>query len=155
VEGLLWCLHYSKEYECHVIVLNPQYVPSSSGQRGSTTHSRQSKEDKGRKGQSGLVCAPLKTINYFIYLHSNIALLTVTPSRVLHPISHIWLWEGASPPLHTRHPLSLGHQGSTGVGASSTEARHDSPLLSMCWGLGPTPVCSLVGGSVSGSSQGC
>jgi hypothetical protein len=50
---------------------------------------------------------------------------------------------------------SLEHQVPTGLGASSpTEARQGSSLLHMCQGHGPAYVCSLVGGLVSGSSEG-
>jgi hypothetical protein len=51
--------------------------------------------------------------------------------------------------------MLLSSSVTTGVGASSsTETSQDSPLLLMCQGLGTSPVCSLVGSLVSGSSQG-
>jgi hypothetical protein len=60
------------------------------------------------------------------------------------------------PPPKPQHQSSLEHQVSTGLGASSpTEGRQNSPLLHICWvGHGPVHVCSLVGGLVSGSSEG-
>lgn len=67
--------------------------------------------------------------------------LSFASERVLFP--HCW------------HPSTLGLQASTGLGIfSPSEARQGSPLLHVCLGSGPACVCSLIGGLVSGSSQG-
>jgi hypothetical protein len=57
-----------------------------------------------------------------------------------------------SPPPY---PATLVHQITVGLGSlSPIEARHGSPLLHTCLGPGPAPLCSMVGGSFSGSSPG-
>ena len=59
------------------------------------------------------------------------------------------------PHPHPRHPPSLEHQVSTGLGTSSpTGARQSSPLLHIRLGHGPAHVCSLVGGLISVNSEG-
>jgi len=58
------------------------------------------------------------------------------PFRVLHPILPLLASERvfSYPSCRLPHPLSLGHQVSTGLGSSfPTEAREGSPLLRMCW----------------------
>jgi hypothetical protein len=56
-------------------------------------------------------------LNYFIYLHSKCCPFLVPPPRVLHPIPRLLCL--SLPTLHPyKHPVSLGHQVSTGLGTS-------------------------------------
>ena len=74
----------------------------------------------------------------FIYLHLNCCPLPVSPLKVLvpHP-SPLCLWEGTFTCGITHS--SLGHQSSTELGASPTEARQTSPLLHICLGPQTSP----------------
>jgi hypothetical protein len=85
--------------------------------------------------------------NYFIYI-PNIVPLPVPPPSVLH-LLHFSFQRVLPPPPPQASPFP---------GASSVYRTRHTDKAALCYifagGLGPACVCALVGGLVSGSSQG-
>jgi hypothetical protein len=134
------------------------WVPGQPGlHRETLSWETKTKANKQKESRLIILCIFL---NYFIYLHSKCCTPCSPPSQTFlpHP-PPLCLWEGASPTTHPPPPHSspiLGHQ----VYRIRLTLFHwgQTRQSGLCYtytrGHVPAHVCSLVGGLVSGSSQG-